>query len=220
VRILLKYPTRQRPQQFLARLREWVLQADRRDLISVVVSYDDDDPTMTLGVIAEATGIHPAIACHGGISESKIHAINRDMDKGGDWDIVLIISDDFFCRRRGWDSMVAEQMAKYFPDTDGSLWFYDGSQRKINTLPCLGRKYYDRFGYIYHPGYKSFFCDNEQTDVGLGDRKLVFIDTPIATHEHPAWGGGMKRDALYDRNNKFWKADEALYHSRKAAGFP
>ncbi len=74
--------------------------------------------------------------------------------------------------------------------------------------------------YIYHPDYSSFFCDDEQTAVGLSLNKLVFINECICTHEHPSWGGGMKVDALYQRNNKYWNQDKATYERRKAAGFP
>ena len=42
----------------------------------------------------------------------------------------------------------------------------------------------------------------------------------IATHEHPAWGGGMKPDATYQRNNRYWVQDSKTYEQRKAAGFP
>jgi ribosomal protein L31 len=74
--------------------------------------------------------------------------------------------------------------------------------------------------YLYHPSYSSFFCDNEQTEVGLRDKKLVVITQSIARHCHPSWCGGMKRDATYERNNRFWRQDEANYNARKAANFP
>lgn len=74
--------------------------------------------------------------------------------------------------------------------------------------------------YLYHPSYASFFCDNEQTSVGMALGKLVFIKDQIASHQHPCWGGGMKPDDLYRRNNKYWASDQANYNRRKAAGFP
>src|SRR6478609_9777381 len=144
MRLLVKYPTRARPQIFLTRLKEWLDAAAQPALLSVLVSYDEDDATMTPEVIAQAEAMHPSCVCHSGISTSKIHAINRDMDKAGDWDVVIVVSDDFFCRRKGWDDVIREQMTKHFPDTDGSLWIFDGAQRLINTLPCLGRKFYER----------------------------------------------------------------------------
>lgn len=117
--------------------------------------------------------------------------------------------------------MVREKMLLHFPDMDGALWFFDGAQRKINTLECVGRKRWESNGRVlYYPGYKSFFCDNESTALGLRDRKLVFIEQSIAHHQHPSWLGGMKPDATYKRNNGAWGHDQALFNRREAEGFP
>lgn len=221
MRILCKYPTRGRPQAFLKRLREWASMSANPARIAFLVSYDEDDATMTPEIIAQAEQIHPAVVCVRGNSTSKIHACNRDLPGyGADYDVVLLISDDMFCRRHGWDELIRQRMLHYFPDTDGALWFFDGSQRKINTLECVGRKRYASFGYLYHPSYSSFFCDNESSAVGLRDKKLIFLPESICTHEHPSWGGGMKVDATYARNNRFWRADESNFARRQAAGFP
>jgi hypothetical protein len=210
-----------RPQQFLTTLHGWIHQAAEPDKLAVLMSYDEDDATMRPEIIEAAERLHPALVAVRGHSKSKIDACNRDLwAYGGDWDIVLLISDDMWCVRQGWDAMIREKMARYFPDTDGALWFYDGAQTKINTLECVGREQYRNNGFLYHPDYFSFFSDNETTAIGLRDKKLVFIEQSIAHHQHPAWRGGMKRDATYDRNNKYWAQDQATYERRKAAGFP
>lgn len=221
MRIILKYPTRSRPQQFLKTLRGWLEAASDPSRLAVLVSYDTDDASMTPEVIAAAEKLHPAVVCVGGTSANKIAACNRDLwQYPGDWDVVLLVSDDMWCVRRGWDALIRETMATHFPDTDGAIWFFDGAQRKINTLECVGRKRWGKFGVLYHPSYASFFCDNESTAVGLRDKKLIFMDQQIAGHQHPAWLAGMKPDALYQRNGRYWKQDEANFNTRKAAGFP
>jgi hypothetical protein len=221
MKILCKYPTRGRPQFFLQRLKEWTDLAEKPQDIAWLVSYDSDDATMTPEVIAQAETIHPSVICVKGESKTKIAACNADIGEyAADWSVVLLVSDDFFCRRKGWDEIIRTNMARYFPDTDGALWFFDGSQKHINTLECVGRKRYEHFGYIYHPAYRSFFCDNESSAVGTRDNKLVRIEQPIATHEHPSWGRGMRPDATYKRNNPHWAHDQALFTRRQAAGFP
>ncbi len=222
MRILLKYPTRGRPQQFLKTLQGWVKNAADPSRISIIVSYDADDATMTPAVIAQAEAIHPALVAVKGNSKTKIAACNADLSEyKGDWEVVLLVSDDMVCRRFGWDEIIHVKMAELYPDTDGVLWFHDGTkQRDIMTLSCIGHRYYDRDRFIYHDSYASFWCDNEATDVARSRGKLTFIESPIASHEHPSWLGGMKPDATYQRNNKYWKADEANYHRRKAVGFP
>lgn len=221
MRILCKYPTRGRPGHFIARLREWSSLAYDPANIAFLVSYDADDATMNDVVISQAEAVHPSVVCVKGNSKTKIEACNADLaDYKADWDVVLLISDDMVCRREAWDDMIRKRMALFFPDYDGALWFWDGSQKKINTLECVGKTRWKKFGYLYHPSYSSFFCDDESSAVGLRDKKLMFVDEPICTHEHPAWGGGMKPDATYQRNNKYWNQDKANFAKRKTEGFP
>lgn len=222
MRLLIKFPTRGRPAQFLKTLHGWLSNADDLSRISVLVSYDEDDATMTPEVVATAESMHPALIMQRGHSKSKIDACNRDLPEyGGSWDVVLLISDDMWSRRKGWDSVIEREMDIFSPgSTDCALWFFDGSQKRINTLECVGYSYWSRRRYLYHPDYKSFWSDNESTAVGLRDKKLHFIVNPICTHEHPCWGKGMKQDATYQRNHPYWAQDAATFKRRQAEGFP
>lgn len=221
MRILIKFPTRGRSQQFLTTLKGWLDQAAQPAKLAVLVSYDADDATMTPEIIAAAEAMHPAVIAVSGHSKSKIGACNRDLlEYGAQWEACLLISDDMWCVRGGWDDMIREKMTANFPDTDGALWFWDGAQRKINTLECVGYKWWQRRHYLYHPDYRSFWSDNESTAVGLRDNRLIFVEKSIAHHQHPAWLGGMKTDATYRRNHPFWAQDKATFLRREAAGFP
>ena len=222
MRIILKFPTRGRPQQFLTTLKGWLDMAADPSSLAVLVSYDEDDAAMTPEIIAQAEAMHPALVAIKGRSKSKIDACNRDLPEyAGDWDIVLLASDDMWCVRQGWDFLIYQKMAQYFPDTDGALWIFDGAQRKINTLECVGRKRWEVNGRVlYHPSYRSFWSDNETTAVGLRDKKLVFIEHSVAHHQHPSWLKGMKPDATYASNHPFWNADKANFYTRESQGFP
>lgn len=222
MRILLKYPTRGRPQQFLTTLAGWVKNANNPSDIAILVSYDADDATMTPEIIARAEAIHPALIAVRGKSKTKIEACNADLNEyAGDWEVVLLCSDDMWCSRMGWDGAVRREMyVNCNGGTDGALWFFDGAQKKINTLECVGRDRYRKFGQLYHGSYASFWCDNESTAIGLRDKKLFFVESPICSHQHPAWLGGMKTDATYRKNHPFWAQDQANFYRRQALGFP
>jgi hypothetical protein len=212
-RLLLKYPTRGRPKQFEETRAMYIGMLDEPDLAEMLVTCDHDDHTMR--PYRHNSGVH-----YGG-NHTKIQAINADIGKAQrPWDIVLLVSDDMIPQVKGYDTCIREAMAKNYPDTDGDLWFFDGRQRAINTIQCMGRKRYDTIGHLYHPAYTSLWCDNEATDVGLRDGKLAFIDECIIKNESPDWGGNQKRDRLYLRNNSFYKSDRAIYERRKAQGFP
>lgn len=221
MKLLCKFPTRSRPHRFLETLKGWTEAATNPADVTFLVSYDHDDESMTPPILAATQGLACEVRLYRGNSKTKIEAVNAHIGEIIDWEVVLVVSDDMFCRRKGWDDMIRQKMNSHFPDTDGALWFHDGTkQRDICTLSCIGKKMYDAFGYVYHPSYASFWCDNEFTDVAKAAGKLPFFDTPLASHEHPAWNAGMKRDDLYVRNNAYWSADKLNYERRKAAGFP
>lgn len=216
MKILLKYPSRNRPELLRKNLTEyWDLCTDK-DNTRILVSLDSDDEE-SIKVANE----FDYIELHIGNSKNKIDACNRDVEKTDwPWDIIILCSDDMFCKLRGWDERLRDDMKRCFPDTDGCLWYHDGSKQKvISTLSVIGRKYYDRFGYIYHPSYKSFFCDNEYTEVATSENKIVFLNTVLFRHEHPNWGGGVKVDELYKRNDLYWNQDQENYNKRKREGF-
>lgn len=156
---------------------------------------------------------------------SKSESAQTEAESPLNWDIILLLSDDMEVASKGWDDRVRKDMARCFPDTDGCLWYYDGFQTKRCTLSCMGRKYYDRFGYLYHPSYRSLFCDDEFTEVAKREGKIVFIQVPIALHQNPYWGGKVPMDALYRRNGvgigeANWKEDEENFKRRRDAGWP
>lgn len=219
MRILVKYPTRNRPQQFLKILRAYYESATDKDNIDWLVSYDLDDKSMNPGILNQAKDIIPHIELRSGFSRSKIDACNRDIRKPYDWDVIVLISDDMEVEVKGWDDVIRNEMKKSFPDTDGVLWFYDGYQDRICTFSIIGKKYYERFNYMYHPSYKSLWCDNELTDVAKELGKLKYIPNAIVKHQHPSWGGGMKMDDLYRINESFFQMDAENYRKRKALKF-
>ena len=227
MRILLKCPTRSRPTQFLSVLRKYVDLANRPDLLGVCVSCDSDDATMTPADIQYAikNATHTTAwteICYGN-NKTKIEAVNANMDTiSWVWDIVIVVSDDMSPQIKGYDDVLRSHMMAKFPDTNGILWVNDGTQgAKLNTISILGRKMYTTLGHIYHPAYKSLFCDTEFTDLCKGSlaSKCAYIPYVLIRHEHPGTGFPERMDALYARNNSYWNEDMHMYISRKTYEF-
>lgn len=197
--------------------------ANHPELIGVCVSADSDDTTMTRSLVSDEIKSIVKSASYSSVfygnNKSKIEAVNADMEKiEYPWDIVVLVSDDMIPQVRGYDDVIRNYMLSKFPDTDGILWFNDGTQGKnLNTLSIMGRKMYESFGYIYHPSYKSLFCDTEFTDLCNGSlaSKCLYIDYCIIRHEHPGTGFKEKIDALYATNQKYWNEDMGTYIDRK-----
>lgn len=185
--------------------------------IRYLVSLDQDDPTIEeyIGLIKHIPNVHYVV----GVSRNKIDAVNRDMELERDWDILLLASDDMIPEKNGWDKTITEAMEQSFPDMDGVLHFDDGFQHeRLCTLCVIGKKYYDRFGYIYCPEYSNLWCDFEFTEVAymLGKYRYLGDGNVVIRHEHPLLGFGAE-DALYKKNNSYrnWKADGKIFVKRR-----
>lgn len=223
MRILLKCPTRSRPQNIMTTLTSYMKLANHPEELGVAISCDDNDVTMTRNLVQEE--LHRILAKSAwhriffSPNHSKIEACNANMNEiEWAWDIVVLVSDDMIPQVQGWDDVIRTHMMSRFPDTDGILWFHDGYQGdKLNTLTMFGRKMYDSFGYLYHPDYKSLFCDTELTDLCRGELKdkCLYIPHCIIRHEHPGTGFAQKMDSLYEHNQRFWSQDMDAYIRRK-----
>lgn len=184
--------------------------------INYLITLDSNDSTMVN--IEDKINVNNVTLIYGK-SESKIHACNRDMELNTGWDIVVLVSDDMIPVMEGWDEIIRDDMKEMAPDLDGCLWYSDGYQDRICTLNIMGKKYYDRFNYLYHPDYHSLFCDNEFTEVAIGLSKMFKSERTLFKHEHFANNSQTKRDKLYDRNEALFNIDKQTYERRKANGF-
>ena len=228
MRMVVKFPTRGRPERFVSVLTKYINFLSGMHDVRFVVSFDHDDPTMNNDNMWSL--FHRLNLQHDGIivpvcgaSKGKIAAVNADLDKVVrlNPDVILLASDDMIPVVGGYDDVIAANMKKHFPDTDGVLWFNDGFSggNRLITLSILGRKYFERFGYLYYPGYRSVFCDNEFTNVAVMLGKAVFIDQVIIQHQ---WVGATHpNDPLHMRNEspEMYAHDKAVYESRAAANF-
>ena len=219
MKLLIKFPTRERPNKFFNVLKQYYDLMDDKSNYQFVISCDSDDKTMNNEKAINAFKTYPNLNYHFDNNENKIVAINSNLDKY-DFDIVLLASDDMIPRVKGYDTIIRNKMKKYFPDNDGVLWFNDGFvHTRLNTLCILGKKYYDRFGFIYNPVYKSECCDNEFMGIANMLRKQIYFPECIIAHEHPANGFGHHRDELYDRNMRISSNNDYPLHRGRADNF-
>jgi hypothetical protein len=217
--ILIKIPTRAREQRFFTVLDQYYSKLSNKLPVHFVISCDEDDQVMNKDSVRAKFATYKSLSYYFGNSKSKIETCNKDLEKHLDFDILILGSDDMIPLVQDYDLIIAECMMSQFPDYDGVVHFNDGHQgSKLITLPILGRKFYERFGYVYNPAYKSFFCDNELTDVCKILNKVAYYDTVLIKHDHPGITGAFN-DALYVKNSAYWDFDKRLYHARKLNNF-
>ena len=217
--ILIKFPSRGRPEKLKTTLQRYISYAADMTRMFFMVTLDSDDPTVDHRLINSLLSIHPNIRVTVGISGTKVKAINRDMDTAPYFDILLLASDDMIPIVHGYDNIIRHAMHRYYPTTDGVLWFNDGYQRDgLNTLSIMGRKYYQRFGYIYNPIYQTAWCDNEYTEVSRLLNKQTYFSEVIIQHQHPACGLAPIDDT-YLKNDIGGGDDGEIYKQRRAMLF-
>lgn len=216
MRFLFKYATRGRPELFKSTLETWMSLLSGSQDYQFVISIDDDDwsmqtPEMKMYLENQDVDVHL------GPHTTKIKAINRDVEKADDWDILIVVSDDMIPEQQGYDIVIAEDMAKYFPGLDGALHYNDGTTGpQLCTLTIMGRKLYEHFGYIYHPDYLSLWCDNEFQDAVTELGKYQYIENVIVRHCYKKHG----TDETYEKSESTYWYDNETYQKRKEAGFP
>ncbi len=219
MKFLFKYPTFRRPEWFQQTLNIYYSMLSNKHEYEFLITLNEDDETMNNKKMRKFMDSYTHLKYKYGKHESKIAAINADMENK-DFDILFLISDDMIPVAPGFDDVIAQAIEEHFPNLDGALHYNDdccGKDRTI-TLSIMGKKLYDYFGYIYHPDYKSFFCDNEFT-LEVRRMKKVFY-SPLVIVKHDWKGGSRGGDIVYKRNTKLGRGDESTFNRRRKKGFP
>ena len=217
--ILFKYPSRGRPERFFKSLDSIVNNIKDTENYHVAVTLDLDDDTMTNPDVVDRIESYPNVSIQWGKSVSKISAVNRSMPDM-DWQILVNMSDDMLFVLFGFDECIRIDMAEHFPDYDGLLHYPDQDAKEwLATMYIAGRKWWEfRDKRIYHPSYKSLWCDNEEMLVAQMKGKYKYIGYQINHHLCPAYGH-LVRDEMFDRQQKDWEHDETNFNNRKLLNF-
>lgn len=216
--LLFKFPSRGRPERFFTSLDSIVNALYNNTDYHVAATLDEDDAAMQGGDVRDRLATYRNLSVAWGKSDSKVHAINRDMPDIP-WDICICMSDDMVFIQSGFDDIIRKDMQEFFPEMDGLLHYPDRDAKSaLATMYIAGRKFYDRFGYIYNPAFKSLWCDNLVQDISQRLGKYKYIEKRILDHLNPAYGH-YKADDMFLRQQKDWYHDEKTYNEIKERGY-
>jgi predicted RNA methylase len=132
-------------------------------------------------------------------------------------EILMQIADDYF-PRPGWDVAIRRAI----PDVGGEVVLdVDNSDGSTWLLPfsILTRRYYERYGYVFYPGYQGLLGDNEFTEQARRDRVVRDARHIVFEHRHPD-RGMSENDQVYVRQKNRYSEGEQLFRERQAKGFP
>jgi hypothetical protein len=236
MKLLIQFPTLDRPHKFVRVLNEYVNKASghwydnkRCESLFFNINCDADDVSMNNALMKYTIS---EIFKHNSFADyqinydkdtDKISAINAHVDDI-DFDIVVCASDDMIPQVNNWDIEIASAMGQHFPNLDGCVHFNDGhTDGQLITFSILGRKLYDHFGYIYHPDYKSLYCDDEFTREVTRMDKVAYIDRVIIKHEHYGEEGNSNSgdlDFAAQKTLHYSGRDGHVFELRQSKGFP
>ena len=226
-KILFKYASRSRNTKFFTGLDNILKNLFDLENFCILISLDIDDYSMnnkeTINRLLEYVNKYPEkIIIKFGSSKNKIDAINRDVNEIKEkfnFDILVNFSDDMEFIEHSFDDIIRSKFFIFYPDTDGNIYFNDGfTGERLSTMSIIGRKYYDKFNYIYHPSYHSLWCDNEYTEVAKRSEKIIYFHERIFNHNHPSNVGGFIDEQLI-KTESFSDIDRQNYEKRLTNNF-
>lgn len=221
--LLVRMPTRGRPEQALSALAAYRSLA--RSAVQIEVVIDEDDATMHDSRVLQRLADLDCVITVGRHS-SKIHAVNAG--RVDDWAILALASDDMVPLVSGYDEHIIAAMDRHFPLRDGAVYFDDGYNKShalagkpvLCTMPIMGRHLWEDFGYVYYREYGSLYSDNEQTELLTQMHRIAFVDEFIVEHRHHA-AGKAAFDVVYQHNDNKWSdADKKLFETRAGLRLP
>lgn len=207
-RLLIKIPTRGQKEQFFNVLDHYFANLSKNTEAVFLISCDLDDSTMNNPQTREKLKRYPNLVFKFGATKNIVDAYNRDIQDIIDFDILLVANDNAL-PVKNFDQKIINLMKTNFPNFDGVIHFNDGhSGPLLNTIPVIGRAFYNRFGYIYHPSYNSSYHDYELTLVSKILCKShysdeIIIKRQIARSKNIFYLNGLRRDNPYviDKEN-------------------
>jgi glycosyltransferase involved in cell wall biosynthesis len=197
----------------------WVSRAKFTDRIELVVTTDLGCDDVLAAVEAVKAKLPPAIQVKVGVNPPP-----GDCVKG--WnaaaalstgDVIIAMSDDFV-PPQGWDTLLDAAANWARPVV---LKVSDGYNRDLCTLAIVSRSRYDKFGYLFYPGYQSMFCDTELTFAAIQDGVLVNANHLLFEHLHPDCNKRTRDGVdLVHSSSARYETGRMVFEYRKQYGFP
>lgn len=212
MRFSLLHPSRSRADKSIRTIGNWLFLAGQGADIEVIVSIDDDDNQKHVYQHNYGDSARVIVSKN----RSAIDAINKAAEVATG-DILIVVSDDTACPK-GWPKILEKAIGFR---KDFVLKVFDGVQEYVVTMPIMDRRYYERFGYVYHPDYRHQFCDTELAHVADVTKRLIIRNDITFKHQHYSV---MKegKDAVSMRADGTWNHGKMVYltHLRQRFSLP
>jgi len=190
MKISLLHATR-RPEAAKKCQQLWLGRADNSANIEIITCVDHDDE-------AGKAAFPDAVISN---ENTVVAAWNKAAEEAtGD---VLVALDDDFCPTHAWDQIIESYMS------NGADILHVGDKHRKDELIChpiVSKRFYEAMGYLWHPSFKSVYCDNWFTEVA---KRWGYVDATKGgkvdlgfLHANPSQGYGEEDDVARKSNSK------------------
>jgi hypothetical protein len=181
-----------RPVTALGVKNEWVGRASRPELVEWIFAVREDVQMESAVVVPKnQDGLSTYTS---GTNLAALHSHG---------DILFVMADDFH-GPKGWDTWIRESLAPYLNQSRLLTLIDHPSRQKSFDLCCfpvLTRRMYELNGWVYYPGYRHLYGDEE---LSVRTRKAgERVDAPQPSgflHDHPLLNSA-KWDEVYRQAN-------------------
>ena len=169
----------------------WLDRADNRTNIEIVTCIDVGDQACK-EAFPEAVFSSGEGAC----------AAWNEAAKHSTGDILVVLDDDWE-PPHGWDELISSRMC------NGADILHVGDKHRKDDLIChpiVSRWFYDAIGYVWHPAFKSVYCDNWFTSMAkawgyVDATKEGTVDLGFL-HANPSQGYGQEDEVARASNSQ------------------
>jgi Glycosyl transferase family 2 len=174
--LAIKIVTRGNPEHFFSALDSYATKLSGSILHHFIITCDRNDPSMYNQDVITRLQQYPHLSLFFVDNATQVEAYNSNLEQP--FDVILIASDTVIPVSHGYDARIMSIMLSSFPDYDGILHFNNEHDQQAHIF-ALGKKYYDRFGYLYNPSYTHTYFQQELTLVAKILRKEKICNKPV-----------------------------------------
>jgi len=221
-RLVIKFPAKGTPDTFKGALSQYLTYLSGRHEVHFIITIDESNEGLNNDSVRqwlETRSRNAHMEWHYKPLSSTVEACNHNLsDIEGD--VLLLASEETVPVVMGYDEYIFQVFSRSFPDFSGSVKFRDGLHTKeeaSGVVPVIGIPFYKKFGYIFHPEYKEYFYDYEQTLVYKSLNKLVLCDQGITRYSSQSCRPDKSGEAI--SGNSIYKKDLITFKERMKNNF-
>ena len=140
-------------------------------------------------------------------------------------DILIVVADDQFpCEH--WDTLISSPGTEHHAPKHMVIWVPTGTPTEFNrgviVMPIMSRALYEKWGYVFYPGYESMYADNDLCEHARTEGVLIEArHLAVFPHRHFLFTPGVEVDDAYKVQNRpeAYAIGERLLNARRHNGF-